>query len=89
MPTPWSVQTAKAKLSRLLALARAGEPQVIGLEDSCVVVSEAAWAARQGEHLGAWLVSSAPHGAPIAEASRASRRGDPFRAVVKSKRRGR
>jgi hypothetical protein len=79
MPTPWSVQTAKAKLSQLLALARAGEPQRIGLEDSCVVVSEAAWAARQGENLGAWLVSSAPRGAPLAEAPRGSKRGDPFK----------
>ena len=85
MSTPWSVQTAKAKLSEVLALARAGEPQVIGLEDGCVVVSQAAWAARQGETLGAWLVSSAPRGAPLAEASRASRRGDPFRASVKRK----
>ena len=33
MSQPWSVQTAKAKLSRLLALARAGEPQVIGMEN--------------------------------------------------------
>ncbi len=78
MSTLWSVQTAKAKLSKLLALARAGEPQRIGLDNSCVVVSEAAWAARQGESLGAWLVTSAPRGAPLAEASRASRRGDPF-----------
>lgn len=89
MSQPWSVQTAKAKLSRLLALARAGEPQVIGMENGCVVVSEAAWAAHQGKSLGPWLVSSAPRGAPLAEASRTSRRGDPFKAVAKGKRKGR
>ena len=80
MTQPWSVQNAKAKLSKLLALARSGEPQRIGLEESCVVVSEAAWAARSGEGIGAWLVDSAPKGAPLAEASRVSRRGDPFSA---------
>jgi hypothetical protein len=91
MPAPWSVQNAKAKLSKLLALARAGEPQRIGLEESCVVVSEAEWAARSGKALGAWLVESAPKGAPLAEAPRASRRGDPFavprKAVAKAAKR--
>ena len=82
----WSVKAAKAKLSEVLARARAGEPQRIGLEDSCVVVSEAAWLARAGESLGAWLVESAPRGAPIKLASRKSRRGDPF-ATTKRKRR--
>lgn len=85
MSQTWSVQTAKAKLSEVLARARAGEPQLIGLEDSCIVVSQAAWTARQGENLGAWLVSSAPRGAPLAEASRTSRRDDPFRTKDKRK----
>jgi len=74
---PWSVQDAKAKLSKVLSLARAGEPQRIGFEESCVVVSEADWM-RHGESLGAWLVDSAPRGEPVAQASRTSRRGDPF-----------
>jgi hypothetical protein len=71
------VQEAKAKLSEILARARAGEPQRIGLEDSCIVVSEEAWAAR-GASLGAWLVDSAPKGAPLATPPRFSPRGDPF-----------
>ena len=74
----WSVQNAKAKLSELLALARAGKPQHIGIEDSCVVVSEEDWAARNGHSLGAWLVESAPRGSPLPEVSRVSRRGNPF-----------
>ena len=37
----WSVADAKAKLSEILRLARAGEPQTIGTEDACVVVSAA------------------------------------------------
>ncbi len=81
MNAPWSVQTAKAKLSKLLALARGGEPQRIGLEESCVVVSEAAWARASGELLGVWLVDNAPRGAPLPDVSRASRRGDPFEAA--------
>ena len=88
MSRNWSVQDAKAKLSEILARARAGEPQRIGLEDSCIVVSQAAWAAHQGASLGTWLVESAPKGAPLATPSRASRRGDPF-APVKGKSRKR
>ena len=78
----WSVQNAKAKLSEVLARARAGEPQRIGLEDSCVLVSEAGWAARAGGSLGAWLADSAPRGAPLAQALRGSKRGDPFAAAT-------
>lgn len=88
MAQRWSVQNAKAKLSEVLARARAGEPQRIGLEDSCVVVSEAAWAAR-GASLGAWLVDSAPKGAPLATPSRASKRGDPFAPAKKAMRKRR
>lgn len=87
MTERWSVQNAKAKLSELLARARAGEPQLVGLEDTCVIVSEADWNARQGASLGAWLVKSAPRGAPLVEVSRASKRGDPF--VARPKRKGR
>ncbi|NOT41902.1 MAG: hypothetical protein HOP13_15585 [Alphaproteobacteria bacterium] len=78
MSDRWSVQNAKAKLSELMARARAGEPQHVGLDDACVLVSEADWNARQGASLGAWLVKSAPRGAPVPAASRASKRGDPF-----------
>jgi hypothetical protein len=88
MAQRWSVQNAKAKLSEVLARARAGEPQRIGLEDSCVVVSEAAWAAR-GTSLGAWLVDSAPKGAPLATPSRASKRGNPFAPEKKTTRKRR
>lgn len=87
MQSRWSVQNAKAKLSEVLARARKGEPQRIGLEESCVVVSEEAWAARAGVSLGAWLVDSAPRGAPLAAAPRGSKRGDPFAPIHESKRR--
>jgi len=35
----WTVADAKAKLSEILRLARAGQPQTIGSEEPCVVVS--------------------------------------------------
>ena len=73
----WSVQEAKAKLSRILALARGGQPQRIGIEEQCVVVSEAQWADRK-RSLGVWLVESAPRGEPIELPSRQTDRGDPF-----------
>jgi hypothetical protein len=44
------------------------------------VVAERDWQATQATDLGSWLVASAPRGEPIAEAPRASRRGDPFAA---------
>lgn len=78
MVKPWTVQDAKAHLSEILRRARAGEPQRIGLVDGCVVVAERDWLARDGAGLGAWLVESAPRGAPFAEMPRSSRRGDPF-----------
>ena len=80
MSKPWTVQDAKARLSEVLRRARAGEPQRIGLADGCVVVAERDWHATQATDLGSWLVASAPRGEPIAEASRGSRRGDPFAA---------
>jgi prevent-host-death family protein len=58
----WTEQDAKAQLPELLRRARAGEPQRIGVTDTCVVVSESDWAARQPTNLGAWLVESAPRG---------------------------
>jgi prevent-host-death family protein len=80
-PKPWSVQTAKAKLSEILRRARAGEPQVIGTEEPCVVVSERAWskATAQGEELGRWLIERTPRGAALQLPKRGgTRRGDPF-----------
>ncbi|HUL10038.1 MAG TPA: type II toxin-antitoxin system prevent-host-death family antitoxin [Candidatus Acidoferrum sp.] len=77
----WSVQAAQAKLSEILRRARAGEPQMIGTEDPCVVVSEQAWrrATRSGDDFGRWLVKTAPRGTPLELPKRAgTRRGDPF-----------
>jgi prevent-host-death family protein len=64
---PWSVQEAKAKLSEVLRKAREEGPQLIGTEHPCVVVPLEAWEERSGprEHLGRWLVRTAPHGAAL------------------------
>lgn len=79
----WSVADAKAKLSEILRLARAGEPQTIGTEDACVVVSAAYFEQIiQADHLGQFLVESAPRGYEIELPSRASHRGDPFSTDV-------
>ena len=75
----WSVAEAKAKLSEILRLARAGEPQTIGTEDACVVVSAAQFEQHlRPDHLGRFLVESAPRGFELELPSRTSRRGDPF-----------
>jgi len=75
----WSVQDAKSKLSEILRLARAGEPQTIGRHDPCVVISASDFAASApATHLGRFLVESAPAGAALTLPPRASRRGDPF-----------
>ena len=78
MTKTWTVQDAKTHLSEVLRRARAGEPQRIGVTNSCVVISASAWAAHADAGLGSWLVSSAPRGAPLAAAERGSGRGDPF-----------
>jgi len=78
---PWSVQDAKAKLSEVLRRARAGEPQVIGTADPCVVVSAAGWrrATEAPDGFGRWLVETAPRGAALSlPKRRGTRRGDPF-----------
>jgi prevent-host-death family protein len=75
----WSVAEAKAKLSEILRLARAGEPQTIGSEEPCVVISadqfNQLWSPR---HLGRFLLDSAPRGIELELPSRADHRGDPF-----------
>jgi prevent-host-death family protein len=77
----WSVAEAKAKLSEVLRRAREGEPQTIGAEAPCVVVSasdfQKYW---RSEHLGRFLVESAPRGGEFELPSRAGDRGDPFAA---------
>jgi hypothetical protein len=78
MAETWTVQDAKAQLSELLRRARAGQPQRIGIVDTCVIVSEKDWAALQASDLGAWLVDSAPRGKDLILPPRGSKRGDPF-----------
>jgi prevent-host-death family protein len=59
----WSVAEAKAKLSEILRLAREGEPQTIGTEGPCVMLSAAQFARDfQTEHLGRFLIDTAPRG---------------------------
>jgi prevent-host-death family protein len=86
MADTWTVQDAKAQLSELLRRARAGQPQRIGVTDTCVVVSEKDWAALQASDLGAWLVDSAPRGEDLTLPPRGSRRGDPFAHATRSAR---
>jgi prevent-host-death family protein len=77
----WSVQNAKAKLSEILRRARAGEPQVIGTKEPCVIMSERAWrsATKSGDELGRWLVERTPRGVALELPRRSgTRRGDPL-----------
>lgn len=77
----WTVQDAKAQLSEILRRAKAGEPQVIGTQDPCVVISARTFKAltqAQGQHLGRWLVEHAPTGVEIDLPSRGEIRTDPF-----------
>ncbi|MGD9659614.1 MAG: type II toxin-antitoxin system prevent-host-death family antitoxin [Methylocystis sp.] len=54
----WSVADAKARLSEVLRLARAGKPQVIGAQNPCVVISmEEYERTRSKEHLGHALLA--------------------------------
>jgi prevent-host-death family protein len=76
---PWTIAEAKAKLSEILRLARAGEPQTIGTEEPCVVVSAARFAEMwQPDHLGKFLIESAPRDYELELPSRSDNRGDPF-----------
>jgi len=75
----WPVQDAKAKLSEILRLARAGRPQTIGAQDPCVVVSAAQFERmRRAPHLGAFLLASAPKVGVMDLPTRRDQRGDPF-----------
>lgn len=57
----WSVADAKAQLSEVLRRARAGEPQFIGTQEPCVVISVASYREKfeNKGHDGAWLVEHA------------------------------
>ncbi len=78
----WTVQEAKAKLSEVLERARAGEAQVIGARDPCVVVSMDAYerlTRRQAEpHMGKWLVENLRGLGQIESPSRGDERPVPF-----------
>ena len=56
----WSVADAKTHLSEVLRRARAGDPQVIGTRDSCVVISADLYREKIEEargHDGRWLIA--------------------------------
>jgi len=55
----WSVAKAKAELSEILRRARAGEPQVIGAQNPCVVVSAETYEEAMSPHDGRWLAEVA------------------------------
>ena len=58
---PWSVSDAKSHLSEILRRARAGEPQIVGAQDPCVVISMKDFEQRQRprRHMGADLLDLA------------------------------
>jgi prevent-host-death family protein len=77
----WTVQNAKAKLSEILRRAKAGEPQVIGSAEPCVVLSMDEYrrlTERDRPHLGRWLLDNIPRGLEIELPSREDTRPDPF-----------
>jgi prevent-host-death family protein len=78
----WTVQEAKAKLSEVLERARAGEAQVIGARDPCVVVSMEDYkrlTRREEEpHMGKWLVENLSGLGEIELPSRGDDRPVPF-----------
>jgi prevent-host-death family protein len=81
----WSVQDAKSRLSEVLRRARAGEPQTIGTQEPCVVLSADDYAKSTGRiHLGRFLIESAPRGEELDIRPCRSRRGDPFRDRTKA-----
>jgi len=60
MPTqqtqPWTVSQAKTHLSTILRKARAGEPQIIGTREQCVLVPLAEFQKIQQLPIGTWLI---------------------------------
>lgn len=78
----WTVQEAKAKLSEVHKRVKQGEPQVIGAQEPCVVISMDEYkrlSAREEEpHLGKWLVNNTPRGFELELPSREDDRPDPF-----------
>jgi len=79
----WSIAEAKAKLSEILRRARVGEPQVIGAQDPCVVLSMTAFADLQRKaektHLGRWLLDNTPK-VDFEAPERSAPRANPFEA---------
>ena len=76
----WTVLEAKAKLSEVLRLAREGEPQIIGSQNPCVVISAETFQRLQPvDHLGQFLVGTAPKGIDVELPSRSDpNRSNPF-----------
>ncbi len=78
----WTVQEAKAKLSEVLERARAGEAQVIGARDPCVVVSMEDYKrltrSEEEPHMGKWLVENLAGLGEIELPSRGDDRPIPF-----------
>jgi len=78
----WTVQEAKAKLSEVLDRARAGEAQVIGARDPCVVVSMENYKRltqlEEEPHMGKWLVENLAGLGEIGLPSRGDDRPIPF-----------
>lgn len=77
----WTVQAAKAQLSEVLKRAKSGEPQFIGLQDPCVVISSRQfeiWNRTGKPDFGQFLIDNMPAGIDLELPSREDRRGDPF-----------
>jgi hypothetical protein len=57
----WSVADAKSQLSEILRLARQGEPQFIGTQSPCVVISLDLYNTKIAPslHEGRWLIERA------------------------------
>ena len=78
----WTVQEAKAKLSRVMQMAIDGEPQVIGAKGQCVLISADEYkrlkALEEEPHLGRWLVERLRGLGEIELPSRKDHRPIPF-----------
>jgi len=81
-PPMWSVQEAKAKLSEIMQKALAGEPQIIGRLDRCVVISVSEYQRlkrlEDDPHPGQWLVEHLRGLGEIELPSRKDNREIPF-----------